>query len=108
MKVMVDSRSRSYPTEFNGPVFAISTVTMLTMGGNHFEFKPQFSRQDASYGHVLLGNKGLDFEWVDYAQSGFFVRDEIRYLKVLKGKSGNKFMVAAINNGVPRIFKMSK
>lgn len=83
-------------------------VQDLIMGGNHFEFKPQFSRQDASYGHVLLGNKELDFEWVDYAQSGFFVRDEIRYLKVLKGKSGNKFMVAAINNGVPRIFKMSK
>jgi hypothetical protein len=80
----------------------------LVMGGNHFEFKPQFSRQDASYGHVLLGNKDLDFEWVDYVQSGFFVREEIRYLKPIEGKSGEKFMVAAINNGVPRIFKMSK
>ncbi|MBX2969257.1 MAG: VCBS repeat-containing protein [Cyclobacteriaceae bacterium] len=77
----------------------------LIMGGNHYEYKPQFSRQDASYGHVLLGGDNLNFKWVPYVESGFFVRDEIRYLKTFRDKDGKRFVIAAINNGKPRVFE---
>jgi enediyne biosynthesis protein E4 len=80
----------------------------LIMGGNFFEYKPQLSRQDASYGHVLLGDGKLGFEWQDYAKSGFYVRDEIRHLEFFTDKSGKKFIIAAVNNGQPRIFKINQ
>jgi hypothetical protein len=80
----------------------------LVMGGNFFEVKPQFSRQDASYGHVLLGDGKLGFDWVNYSESGFFVREEIRELNSFVDKNGRKYMVAAINNGEPRVFQYNK
>ena len=80
----------------------------LIMGGNDFEFKPQFSRLDANYGSVLLGNGLMDFEWQDYNTSGFYVRDEIKHLKQFKDNKGKIFMVAAINNNTPKIFQLNE
>ena len=80
----------------------------LIMGGNNFDFKPQFSRLDASYGHVLLGDGKMDFSWQDYGKSGFFVKNEIKHLKRLKDKDGNSFIVAAINNQKPKIFRINE
>jgi enediyne biosynthesis protein E4 len=79
----------------------------LVMGGNFYEFKPQYSRQDASYGHVLLSDGKLGFEWVNYAESGFFIRDEIRHLKSFRDSKGRKFIFAAINNGEPKVFRLN-
>ena len=78
----------------------------LIMAGNNFEFKPQFSRLDANFGNVLLGDGNLNFEWQDYDNSGFFVRDEVKHLKKLRDKSGNEFLIAAINEGKPKIFAL--
>lgn len=80
----------------------------LIMGGNNYGLKPQFSRQDASFGHVLLGDGKMGFEWQEYSKSGFFVRDEIRHLQLFKDKSGKEYMFAAINNGEPKVFEYSK
>lgn len=77
----------------------------LIMAGNQFEFKPQYSRQDASYGHVLLGNGKLNFEWQDYTTSGFFVREEVRHLRSFRDKYGKEFLFAAINNEEPLVYK---
>ncbi|MEQ8573943.1 MAG: VCBS repeat-containing protein, partial [Fulvivirga sp.] len=77
----------------------------IIMGGNNFELKPQFSRQDASYGHVLLGDGNMDFSWQSYSESGFFIRDEIRHIKSFSDKNGNKYLITAINKGEPRVFK---
>ena len=78
----------------------------LVMAGNNFEFKPQFSRLDANYGNVLLGDGDLNFEWQNYDESGFFIRDEVKHLKTVKDKAGNQFMIAAINEGKPKIFAL--
>jgi len=78
----------------------------LILGGNNFEFKPQYSRLDASYGHVLLGDGELNFKWQDYDDSGFFVRDEIKHLKQFKDKDGDTFLIAAINDGKPKIYAL--
>lgn len=80
----------------------------LVMGGNNFEFKPQFSRLDANYGNVLLGNGNMEFTWQDYNQSGFFIREEVKHLETFKDKNGRKYIIAAINNSKPKIFKLNE
>lgn len=76
----------------------------LVMAGNDFDFKPQFSRQDGSFGHVLIGNGRLGFEWKNFNESGFYVRDQVRHLKVVSDKNGNRYFLAAINGQKPKVF----
>ncbi|MDG1571811.1 VCBS repeat-containing protein [Robiginitalea sp. M366] len=78
----------------------------LIMAGNNYEFKPQFSRLDASYGNVLLGDGKLNFTWQPYNTSGFFVPEEVKYLRELKDKSGRTYVLAAANNSKPRLFEI--
>ncbi len=76
----------------------------IIMGGNNFEFKPQYSRLDANYGSVLLGDGKLGFTWQNYDISGFFVRNEIKHLKQYKDRNGKTYIITAINNDKPKIF----
>ncbi len=80
----------------------------LVMAGNNFEFKPQFSRLDANFGNVLLGNGNLEFIWQHYNTSGFFIRDEVKFLKQLKDKDGKRYLVVAINDNKPRIYAIDE
>lgn len=80
----------------------------LILSGNNFEFKPQFSRLDADFGTLLLGKGNLEFEYKNNTISGFFVRDEVKHLKKFKDKKDNQFLIAAINNGEPKIFKINE
>lgn len=80
----------------------------LVMGGNNYEFKPQYSRLDASYGHVLLGNGKLGFKWQDYDTSGFFVKGEIKHLKQFKNKNGKVYLITALNDDKPKIFALDE
>ena len=80
----------------------------LIVGGNNFEFRPQYSRLDANYGNVLLGDGSLGFEWQDYDTSGFFIRDEIKHLKQFKDKTGKTFIIVAINENKPKIFELNE
>lgn len=82
--------------------------TDLIMAGNNFEFKPQFSRLDANYGNVLLGNSTLDFEWQNYNKSGFFIRDEVKHLQLFKDNKGMSFLIAAVNDQLPKIYKLNE
>jgi len=80
----------------------------LIMAGNNYEYKPQFSRIDASYGHVLLGDGDLNFEWQDYDTSGFFVKGEVKQILTLKDKNGNTYFITAINNSQPKLFRKNE
>ena len=80
----------------------------LIMGGNNFEFKPQYSRLDANYGNILLGDGKLGFEWQDYNTSGLLVREEIKHLRQFKDEKGKTYLVAAINDGKPKIFAINE
>lgn len=77
----------------------------IILAGNNFEFKPQYSRLDANYGSVLLGDGKMNFQWQEYNASGFFVKEEIKHLDYFKDKEGNKYLFAAINDNRPKIFK---
>ena len=76
----------------------------LILAGNNFEFKPQYSRLDANYGNVLLGDGKMGFVWQDYNTSGFSVRDEVKHLKQFKDSNGKKFLITAINDNKPKVF----
>ena len=80
----------------------------IIMGGNNFEFRPQFSRLDADYGSVLLNDGNGDFSWQDYNSSGFFLREEIKHIEQFKDKDGTPYIIVAINNQKPRVFEVSK
>lgn len=80
----------------------------LVMGGNNFEFKPQYSRLDANYGNVLIGDGEMQFEWQNYDTSGFFIREEVKHLSQFRDKNGNEYIIAAINDGKPRIFALKE
>ena len=80
----------------------------LILGGNNFEFRPQYSRLDGNYGNVLLGDGALGFKWQDYETSGFFIKDEIKHLKQFKDKTGKTFVIVAINENKPKIFELNE
>lgn len=80
----------------------------LIMGGNNFEFKPQYSRLDANYGNILLGKDNLDFEWQNYDESGFFIKDEVKHIEQIKDKDGKRFIITAINNNKPKVFSLNE
>ena len=80
----------------------------LIMAGNNYEFKPQFSRLDASQGNLLLGDGKMGFTWQDYETSGFKIRDEVKYLKQFKDKNGKIYVIAAVNNNKPKIFVLNE
>ena len=80
----------------------------IVMAGNNFEFKPQYSRLDANYGSVLLGDGKLGFSWQNYNTSGFVIKNEVKHLKTIKDKNGKKYIIAAINNDAPKIFSINE
>ena len=80
----------------------------IVMAGNNFEFKPQYSRLDASYGSVLLGDGNMDFTWQNYNRSGFGIKNEVKHLKTIKDNKGKKYLLAAINNESPKLFLINE
>ena len=80
----------------------------LIMAGNNFEFKPQFSRLDASYGDVLLNDGNLKFSWQNHNKSGFFIKNEVKHIKQFADKSGKIYIITAINNDKPKIFSINE
>lgn len=79
----------------------------LILGGNKFEFLPQFSRLDASYGHVLLNNGKGEFEWIEPAVSGLEIRGQIRDIIEIPGKNANNLLFLQ-NNDFPLLYQMKK
>ena len=80
----------------------------LILGGNQYEFKPQFSRLDANYGSVLLGNKNGTFSWVSNDKSGFFIKGEVKNLKLIKDKNKTVSIIAVVNDNTPKIFRLNE
>lgn len=75
----------------------------LVMGGNKFGLLPQFSRLDASYGHVLLNKGNRDFQCLGTYESGVEVRGEIKDIVEIKGKD-KSYWLWLQNNQKPVLF----
>lgn len=78
----------------------------LILGGNEYNYKPQYSRLDANYGSLLLGNGDGTFEWQDYTKSGFFIKGEVKNITPLKSDKDN-YLFIGINNEQPKLFKIN-
>ncbi len=80
----------------------------LLLGGNNYDFKPQYSRLDANFGSTLLATEDGGYQWLPYDQSGFYVRGEIKQLLPFKDKNGKEFLFVGINNEKPKIYSFNK
>jgi hypothetical protein len=79
----------------------------LILGGNFNGFTPQYSKLDASFGHVLINKGKGNFEWVENRQSGFFVRGDVRQITpVMIDKK--KTILVTLNNQKPKLFAIVK
>ncbi|MEL6850780.1 MAG: VCBS repeat-containing protein [Bacteroidota bacterium] len=77
----------------------------LVLGGNNYDFLPQFSRLDASYGHVLINDQKGNFSYLPNRLSGFYVEGEIKDFEVLT-RGDQRFLLALVNNQKPVMFKL--
>ena len=76
----------------------------IILGGNQYEFKPQFGRLDANHGSVLLGDKKGNYSWLPYTNSGFFVTGEIQKMRTIKNKNNTTTVITVLNNTTPKLF----
>lgn len=78
----------------------------LLIAGNNFGFIPQFSRQDASRGLLLMNNKKGGFYPLKQRESGFNLIGETKQISKLKIGDTDK-IIALINNQKPKIFNLN-
>ncbi len=82
-------------------------INDLYITGNFYGLKPQTGRLDANYGTVLLGsNQG--YTYLSPAESGLFIKGEVRDATTIKDKAGAVKILAAVNNDRLRVFSKMK
>jgi enediyne biosynthesis protein E4 len=79
----------------------------LVMGGNNFGLQPQFSRLDASYGHVLINDGKGNFKEMPSSQTGLELRGEIRDIKLIEEKQ-KSYLLFLQNNEYPVMYRLNK
>lgn len=79
----------------------------LVLGGNDSGFSPQFSRLDASFGHVLINDGKGNFNPVNTSESGFFVRGDVKQIMSLNNTENGSLLVL-VNNQQPKMFNLKK
>ena len=79
----------------------------LVLGGNLFDFPPQFGRLDGSYGHVLLNAGTGKFKWIEPRQSGLSLRGAIKDIKEIATAS-KRLLLITQNNEQPVLFQLKK
>ncbi len=79
----------------------------LMMAGNDAGFMPQFSKLDASFGHVLLNNGDGTYKRIENRDSGFSIRGDVKSLVPI-GIKGKKYVLATVNAQAPKLFEVKK
>jgi hypothetical protein len=80
----------------------------LLLGGNNFNYAPQYERLDASFGDVLI-NKGSrkGFVFQDETKTGLMLKGQVKDIKSIH--SGNKdVMIYLINNEKPKLYQLNR
>ncbi len=83
------------------------SIPDLIIGGNKFDFPPQFGRLDASYGDLLINTGGGNFTVMKHGNSGLNIKGAVRDIKEINGK-GNKFILITSNDQVPALYQIKK
>jgi hypothetical protein len=81
-------------------------VMDLLVAGNEYQTEPMTGMYDASYGLLLLGQKDKTFKGVNPGESGFWVKGDVKELKIINRKSSrDKLILVGINNQAMRVYK---
>jgi hypothetical protein len=101
MMVQLSSVNAVHCTDINN-----DSKTDLVLGGNLFDFPPQFGRLDASYGHVLLNKGKGSFQWIEPKQSGLSLRGAIKDIEETKGSNNKRWLIIVQNDQQPKLFQI--
>lgn len=101
-KAQLSSVNSIYTTDINND----GSIDLI-LGGNNSAFLPQFSKLDASYGQVLINNGNGSFKIMESAESGFFVKGDIRQFSGISIGETEQILVMR-NNDKPVVLKLNK
>ena len=76
----------------------------LILGGNDSHFAPQYSKLDASFGHVLLNQGDGNYKRVENKDAGFFIRGDIKEFVEINIQ-GKPHLMTVVNNQTPKLFQ---
>jgi hypothetical protein len=79
----------------------------IVLGGNKFGFQPQFGRQDASYGTILLNNGKGKFTAMEPDRSGLELRGQIRDIQEIRS-ANNQSLLFLQNDEFPVLYEVKK
>jgi hypothetical protein len=104
-------RLRELPREVQlAPVNAVEALDYdrdgnldILLGGNFYDVIPELGQYDASYGVVLHGRGKGEFEVLAPKQTGFFMKGQVREMKLIK-LNGVDAVVVAKNNDHIQVF----
>ncbi len=77
----------------------------LLVAGNLYGAEVETTRNDASYGQLLLGNGAGGFEAIAYSESGLFIRGDVKDLAMVQTSTGS-LVVAACNNEKMKVVRV--
>ncbi|WBL27122.1 VCBS repeat-containing protein [Zunongwangia sp. HGR-M22] len=78
----------------------------IIIAGNDYDLKPQFSRLDANYGLVLMNDGNGNFKAETSEKTGLFFKGQVRDLKIIQNKKGEKCLLVGINDEKPQLYKL--
>ncbi len=82
-------------------------VLDLILAGNNYGLKPQYARLDASYGNVLLSSYS-GYQAQSSFDKEFVIKGEVKALKWLKDRTGQRYLIAGITDAEPKLFKYNE
>jgi hypothetical protein len=77
----------------------------LVLGGNDTGFMPQFSRLDASFGHVLLNAGKGQYTRMENRDSGLSARGDLKAIVPLRIR-GKNHLLLTLNDRAPKLFEL--
>ena len=78
----------------------------LMLGGNHFNFQPQYDRLDGSFVEVFIQQKNRQFELMDPAQAGILLKGQMRDIKKINRDGKTNYLLLR-NNDFPLLYQLN-
>jgi enediyne biosynthesis protein E4 len=101
-EVQLSSVNAALATDLNG-----DGRKDLVMGGNLIHWLPQFSRIDASYGHVALNLGNRKWKFLPSGEAGILAKGEVRGIKEMNLNNSRYFIFLA-NDEFPLMYSLNK
>jgi hypothetical protein len=77
----------------------------LLLAGNEYQAEVMNGRYDASYGLFLKGDGKGNFLPATHVNAGFFIKGDVKDMKLIKNSKGDDLILVGINNERMRVFR---